>query len=269
MEPIKAYRSNSMQQSKWRRQRSMIFVDTTRRLILAMRRSRSYLIVLLWLVGLALGAVSCSNGRPVGINTADGIWYTIQPKETLADIAGRYGVDRLMLQRLNDIYSPDDLVPGMNLFIPGVKRLPPVTVTAPTDAPKVAQSPSSAVPTRFVWPAKGRISSGYGKRWGGFHQGIDIAQDEGREVFAVADGTVSFSGHQNGYGNTIIVDHGNGLETLYAHNAKNYAQKGARTRRGDLIALMGTTGRSNGVHLHFEIRKNGQHQNPLRYLPVR
>jgi murein DD-endopeptidase MepM/ murein hydrolase activator NlpD len=122
---------------------------------------------------------------------------------------------------------------------------------------------------RFQWPCDGTISSGYGKRKTGFHYGIDITNDAGVEIFAVEGGVVIFSGMQKGYGNLIIVDHGSGITTYYAHNSVNYLHKGMFAKKGQMIGLIGETGRVKGPHLHFEIRYKGNPVNPLNYLPRR
>lgn len=121
-------------------------------------------------------------------------------------------------------------------------------------------------------PAPGYISSGYGSRsdpFGGgraHHAGIDIDANAGDPITAAADGVVSFSGWRNGYGNTIQIDHGNGFKTLYAHNSSNLVKAGDVVRGGQLIGKVGSTGRSTGAHLHFEVTLNGRQVNPRQYL---
>jgi len=119
----------------------------------------------------------------------------------------------------------------------------------------------------FIWPHKGRINSPYGPRWGGFHTGIDIACHLGGAVVAAKGGKVIASEWGGGYGNMIIIDHGNGVSTLYAHNSHLYVHRGARVARGKLISACGSTGNSTGSHLHFEVRINGEHTNPMPFLP--
>jgi murein DD-endopeptidase MepM/ murein hydrolase activator NlpD len=118
----------------------------------------------------------------------------------------------------------------------------------------------------------GYISSLYGQRTdpfdGGsaFHQGLDFAGTPGTRVLAVADGIVSHAGVDGGYGRVIEITHGNGYVTRYAHNAKLLAEPGQTVRRGDPIALMGSTGRSTGTHLHFEVLRDGRAVNPLSFV---
>ncbi len=121
-------------------------------------------------------------------------------------------------------------------------------------------------------PAPGYISSGYGGRSDPFgrgrshHLGIDIDANSGDPVTAAAEGVVSFSGVRSGYGNVVEIDHGNGYTTLYAHNSRNLVRVGDVIRVGQLIAKVGSTGRSTGSHLHFEVHVNGRPVNPRQYL---
>lgn len=124
------------------------------------------------------------------------------------------------------------------------------------------------------WPAAGEISSTYGWRkspFGGrsesFHDGIDIANDSGTEILAAADGQVVFAGWEPVYGRTIIINHDHGFATKYSHNSALLVEEGDKVKKGDLIARMGTTGRSTGPHLHFTIMRWEQTLNPLIYLP--
>jgi len=118
---------------------------------------------------------------------------------------------------------------------------------------------------QFSYPVSNyRLSSKYGSRWGRSHKGIDLTGDKG--IKAADAGQVEFVGIKNGYGNTIIIDHKNGFKTLYGHLNSYGVSKGDKVDKGDKIGIMGNTGRSTGVHLHFEIIKNGTNQNPLSYL---
>lgn len=127
--------------------------------------------------------------------------------------------------------------------------------------------PSGVIPA--IWPASGDVSSPYGLRWGGsdFHPGIDIANDMGTPIMATADGTVVTAGYNSGgYGNMVDIDHGNGLMTRYGHAMQVLVSEGQTVRRGQVIALMGSTGFSTGPHVHYEVRINGQAVNPAAYL---
>lgn len=127
-------------------------------------------------------------------------------------------------------------------------------------------------PWAAVLDEKARISSEYGMRkdpFNGemaFHDGIDLAVKRGTGITALKDGVVAFSGFQGGYGNTVIVRHEDGLETVYSHTARNHVTEGQTVTAGALLADVGSTGRSTGPHLHFEVRKNGEAVNPLPYL---
>ena len=140
-------------------------------------------------------------------------------------------------------------------------------LSQPQDA-LVAVGTKKAVSTgAFGMPTRGAtLTSKYGYRSGGFHTGIDLASKYGTTIVASDGGKVVFSGWNGGYGNCVIIDHGNGYETLYAHNSKNVVKKGDKVSKGDKIAEMGSTGNSTGNHVHFEVRKNGKHQNPYNYL---
>ncbi len=120
----------------------------------------------------------------------------------------------------------------------------------------------------MAWPAPGPVTSPYGMRWGRLHSGIDIGVSVGTPVVAARDGVVVLTrtGYGGGYGNYIVVDHGGGISTLYAHNSSLSAGVGARVSRGQVIAISGNTGRSTGPHLHFEVRVNGNPVNPMPYL---
>lgn len=118
----------------------------------------------------------------------------------------------------------------------------------------------------FSWPARGSITSRFGRRWGELHTGLDIAVPRGTIVKAADSGVVSFAGWNGGYGYCVIINHKNGYQTLYGHNSKLYVKVGQEVSKGQKIASSGSTGRSTGPHVHFEVRKNGVQQNPERYL---
>lgn len=115
-------------------------------------------------------------------------------------------------------------------------------------------------------PSRGVITSNYGARWGEVHHGIDIAAKIGDPIGAALDGMVVEAGYNNIYGNTIMINHGNGIETVYGHSSKLLVKVGDEVKKGDIIALAGSTGRSTGPHIHFELRNNGIALNPISYL---
>lgn len=122
---------------------------------------------------------------------------------------------------------------------------------------------------RFIWPVPGKykISSGFGHRRGRKHEGIDIPAKTGTPIVAIANGKVKYSGNGiSGYGNLIIIEHPGKIFSVYAHNSKNLVRKGNRVSKGEKIGLVGSTGRSTGPHLHFEIRVKDKARNPSSFL---
>ncbi|MBK1810883.1 peptidoglycan DD-metalloendopeptidase family protein [Clostridium sp. YIM B02505] len=115
-------------------------------------------------------------------------------------------------------------------------------------------------------PSRGNISSSFGARWGEVHHGIDIASNVGDPIGAALDGVVKETSYNSIYGNMIVVDHGGGIETIYGHCSKVLVKPGQKIKRGDTIGKVGTTGRSTGPHLHFELRVNGTAINPNKYI---
>ena len=131
----------------------------------------------------------------------------------------------------------------------------------------VAYSRGSGTTSGLGWPANGRITSDYGYRGSDFHTGIDIGGNTGKPFAASGSGTVASAGWNGNYGYTIIIDHGNGVMTRYAHASMLMVSAGNSVSKGQTIGLIGSTGRSTGSHLHFEVIVNGNHVNPNRYLP--
>lgn len=128
--------------------------------------------------------------------------------------------------------------------------------------------PLPAVGTgKFAWPAEGGyISSGRGERWGRLHNGIDIARPDGFAIKSADHGVVKAAGAAGTFGNRVVVDHKNGYETIYAHLSSIDVKVGQKVPKGAKLGVMGTTGRSTGIHLHFEISLNGVTKNPLNYI---
>ncbi|HET6624446.1 MAG TPA: peptidoglycan DD-metalloendopeptidase family protein [Gaiellaceae bacterium] len=131
-----------------------------------------------------------------------------------------------------------------------------------------AGSTGSGAPSAagFIWPVNGPVVSGFGMRWGRMHEGIDIASSLGTPIHAAASGTVIHAGWLGGYGNLVVVDHGDGLATAYAHASTILVAVGQQVSQGDTLSLVGSTGNSTGPHLHFEVRVNGSAVDPLLYL---
>jgi murein DD-endopeptidase MepM/ murein hydrolase activator NlpD len=132
--------------------------------------------------------------------------------------------------------------------------------------------PKTSERVEFQIPVVGRISSDFGARFHPvdrkmkFHAGIDIAVPKGTQIGAAAEGVVKFAGWKGGYGYTVIIEHPNGTETLYGHNQKLLVEKGQSIGAGEPISLSGSTGKSTGPHLHFEVRQNGRAVNPDKFL---
>jgi murein DD-endopeptidase MepM/ murein hydrolase activator NlpD len=124
-------------------------------------------------------------------------------------------------------------------------------------------SPSAA---GFIWPVHGVLTSPFGWRWGRMHEGIDLAVPNGTPVVAAASGTVIVAGWMGGYGNLVVIDHGNGIATAYGHNTSVAVSYGQSVAQGQLISYSGSTGHSTGPHVHFEVRVNGTPVDPLGYL---
>lgn len=131
------------------------------------------------------------------------------------------------------------------------------------------QSVLAATPT--ILPVKGLLTATFGYRkspfTGGreYHEGLDLAAPYGTPVQAAADGVVSFAGPLAAYGNVVFINHGHGFQTFYGHNSSNRVREGQTVRRGDIIAYVGTTGRTTGPHVHYEVHLNGSLVNPLQY----
>ncbi|MGG1659176.1 peptidoglycan DD-metalloendopeptidase family protein [Brevibacillus sp. NRS-1366] len=133
---------------------------------------------------------------------------------------------------------------------------------------KIMERGTKVIPSRgtgrLSWPAKGYISSGFGTRWGRLHKGIDIAGSG--SVLAADNGRVILAGWDGNYGKAVVIDHGNGMETLYGHLSTINVNVGDVVEQGKKIGVKGSTGDSTGVHLHFEVHQNGRVQNPMRFL---
>jgi murein DD-endopeptidase MepM/ murein hydrolase activator NlpD len=143
--------------------------------------------------------------------------------------------------------------------------------TAPASGTRFAAALDSAVASGNTWvkPAEGRITSEFGPRWGTQHKGLDIGAASGTPLRAVGDGVVKLSRWYGGYGNAVIIDHGNGVTTLYGHASELDVKAGQRVTAGQLIGKVGSTGDSTGPHLHLEVRVNDKHIDPEPWLKAR
>jgi murein DD-endopeptidase MepM/ murein hydrolase activator NlpD len=141
---------------------------------------------------------------------------------------------------------------------------------APSDGSGASSgSPSSSgtpASSGLIWPVSGPITSPFGMRWGSLHPGLDIGAGMGTPIKAAAAGRVIISGYNGGYGNLVVIDHGNGLATAYAHQSQIAVSVGQQVGQGQVIGYVGSTGFSTGPHLHFEVRVNGSAVDPMGYL---
>ncbi|NLK08204.1 MAG: peptidoglycan DD-metalloendopeptidase family protein [Firmicutes bacterium] len=196
-------------------------------------------------------------GQQLTILTIKGALHTVSPGDNLWDIARVYQVKTQDIVDANQIANPSALQIGQRLVIPGAQA---------AAAQRYQLVSNGQLRRAFAWPTQGRISSRFGSRWGSVHYGLDIAVPTGTPVRAAADGRVTWSGARGTYGILIMLDHGNRVETRYAHNSRVAVKAGERVKRGQIIAYSGNTGRSTGPHLHFEIRYRGTAVDPEKYL---
>lgn len=183
--------------------------------------------------------------------------YTIRKGDTLWKIAKDYKVDVDLLQQVNKITKPEQLQIGTRITIP-------LDNSSQADNVRLA---SRNRESSFLWPVSGTITSRFGPRGRGFHHGLDIAAKSGTPVKAIEAGKVVFSGYKNWvYGNAVIIDHGGGIKSMYAHNRKNLVEEGDWIKVGQTIAEVGSTGRSTGPHVHLEVHVEDVPVNPITYL---
>ncbi len=205
-------------------------------------------------------------GQELFILPVDGAYHRVASGETLQNVADKYKVspEAIIAYSGNQLTESSTLVAGQRLIIPG-GVLPQVT-RRPVVSQRSVQTPQGAsVGTgQFIWPMTGQLSQRY---WEG-HRAIDIANRARPPVSAADAGFVSYVQSSNtGYGKMVMIDHGNGYQTLYAHLDAYYVKVGQSVARGEVIGKCGSTGNSTGPHLHFEVIRNGVRRNPLTYLP--
>lgn len=190
---------------------------------------------------------------------------TVQAGDTLYALAQRYRTSVSALMERNQIRDVRLLQPGQTLYLPLDEECAVFAVSG--DALQSVPVLASRGTASFLWPVSGVISSRYGARGSGYHYGLDLAADAGSEIVAAAAGIVSEADWKNdAYGYAVMIDHGDGFQTLYAHCQSLLVEEGETVLRGDAIALVGSTGNSTGPHVHFEVRLGGACQDPLLYL---
>jgi murein DD-endopeptidase MepM/ murein hydrolase activator NlpD len=214
-------------------------------------------------------------GQELRILPIDGVRHKVARGETIYSVGKKYGLEGSEIQVIvdypfNEFLNDEtfELATGQYLMVPdGVKQ--DLTATAKKRIARrqvqiTADAGAVTATGSFVWPASGRVTQGY--RF--YHKAVDIANRSGGPILAADGGTVLSAGWLDGYGygNRVIIDHGNGYITLYAHLSVVQVRNGQRVNRGDVIGQMGSTGRSTGTHVHFEIRSGGVLLNPLSFL---
>ncbi|MFA6106177.1 MAG: peptidoglycan DD-metalloendopeptidase family protein [Patescibacteria group bacterium] len=211
-------------------------------------------------------------GDKLNILPTSGISYKVARGDTLVNIANKYGVSQDEIAKANKL-AGGTLQAGQKLIIPGGRRIEAVAYRQPSysgisvlkDLGKIIK-PGNSKPisgNKMNWPTAGyRITQYYSWR----HTAVDIANKIGTPIYAADAGTIEFIGWGTGYGNQIVIDHGGGKKTRYAHLSKFFTKKGQQVSKGETIGAMGSTGWSTGSHLHFEIIINGTKYNPLNYI---
>lgn len=205
-------------------------------------------------VGLLL-VLSCSHFK-------SGQYIQISRGETLSKLAKTYKISEAHLLAANKGRNPFS---GEWYFIPLKRGILGQRTIASSD--NVTESYLNS--GEFIWPVPSskRISSGFGKRWGKHHEGIDIPGKVGSSIISASDGVVVYSNNGiGGYGNLLVISHGGGIFSVYAHAKKTFVRKGQKVFKGQVVAQIGMTGRTTGPHLHFEIRKNSRPVNPIKYV---
>ena len=210
------------------------------------------------IVGL-LTIMSCSHMK-------SGQYIRVPKGQSLKSLADKYNVSSAILKSFNKGRSPKI---GDWYFIPQNRGIFGQSARMPASDSLTSAYLNSG---RFIWPVPSskRVSSKFGKRWGRPHEGIDIAARRGSSILAAADGFVVYSGSElGGYGNLTVIKHSGGYFTVYAHADKNLTRRGQSVHKGQVIATIGSTGRSTGPHLHFEVRYRSQAINPKKIIAIK
>jgi len=203
-----------------------------------------------------------------------GTWHVVKEGETPAKIAKDAGIPLEDLLEINGLRRGQTLEPGRLIFVltpsgrPAIpEQTPAVSSSEASEKPALPSARADKAPLR--WPMESPVlTSLFGKRWGRDHEGIDLSAPPGTLVLAAADGEVIYaSNYVRGYGNMVVIQHPDDILTVYAHNSSLLVKTGDRVRVGQPIAKVGSTGRSTGPHLHFEVRRREIPQDPLLFLP--
>lgn len=209
-------------------------------------------------------------GKKLSILPATGISHVVKSGESVASLAKKYNIEQEKIVETNGLGESGSLVVGQKVVIPGGAKSSYVSSRVAAysglNVIKDLVKSDDAIPVagnKMNWPAEGhRITQYYSWR----HKGLDIANKTGTALYAADAGTVEYAGWGTGYGNTVLINHGGGKKTRYAHLSKFYVEKGEKVSKGEAIGAMGSTGWSTGPHLHFEVIINGVKYNPLNYI---
>ena len=210
-------------------------------------------------------------GQKLTILPDSGINYEIKSGDTVLAIAKKYQTEAKEVVEVNKLADASDIQIGDLLFIPnGVKPTAVVSSYKPKPAPVAVYTDQEVPPaaatdtgTKLLWPLTShRITQYY--HWG--HSGLDVGDKTGNPIYAAEAGKVERSGWSRGYGYNVVINHGNGIKTVYGHASQLLVKAGEAVSRGQTIALIGNTGWSTGPHLHFEVRVNEVRKNPLNYI---
>lgn len=242
------------------------------------------------IINMIIGCTICLYLTACGTNAPKGTWYSVQSGDTVSAISQKMGIPIEDLIEINQLTNPSKIIVGQRLFIPNARTL----LTRPTQFisfnqqqhadPKQTSTESPISPERLKghpplhmlsqmkWPLKISpitITSPFGLRGQRTHKGLDLRAPIGTPSLSILSGrVVRVAYEKKGYGHYIVIDHGQGLESRYAHHHKNLVSEGEFVEIGTQIGEVGSTGRSSGPHLHFELRFHGTALDPIIYLPA-
>ena len=218
-------------------------------------------------------------GDTIKILPVSGVSHKVVSGESVASLAAKYSATEQDIIATNDLQVGQSLIVGQKLIIPGGKKqdyasfrpktysgfsvIKDIIKPVSTYVKQKEKQYAPSISNQMTWPTAGyRITQYFSWR----HFAIDVANHIGTPLYAADAGVVEFAGWSNGYGNNIMINHGGGKKTRYAHASKLYVQKGDKVAKGEQIAAMGSTGWSTGSHIHFEVIINGVKYNPLNYV---
>lgn len=198
-----------------------------------------------------------------------GVYHKVRQGESIWKIARYYHIPVQDLAEWNNIQGAEEILPGLKMYIPKLKGAGPLKYKRlPKGERAKFETPIQFDRSRFVWPVGGTVISPFGIRNDRRHDGLDIKAKNGTPIKAAAAGKVVFDGRLRGYGNMLILRHQDRFFTVYAHNSRNAVKKGQKVAKGQVIGYVGSTGRTTGSHLHFEVREGQKARNPLFLLPT-